>query len=151
MLSAAGGGVAVGLHPDRRGVEGGVELHRGLAFFRGLADGDGVLGVVEPFGLELRQVGIGVVVLRLVIVADHQVEEIGADLGEHVVVELLLALVLAAGGEAGDVAFVEDRAAAHAFDGLAGLVGEDPDGGGLGQGGKGGEQGGEGGAERGHS
>jgi hypothetical protein len=60
-----------------------------------------------------------------VVVADHEVEEVGADVLEHGVVEGFLIGVTAAFCEAGDMGFVEDGTAAHALDGLGWAVGLD--------------------------
>ena len=54
-----------------------------------------------------------IVVLGLVGFADHELEIPRRHAGEHVVVELLLSLLLVAGGQARDVALVKDRAHAE--------------------------------------
>jgi hypothetical protein len=117
-LLATCGDFTIGLHPDRRRIQRGVELHHGLPLLGRLADGERLLGVAEPLVFELRIVGVVVVVFRFVIVPNHEVQEIRAHLGEHVVIKPLLLRNLALCCEAGDVALIKNRPAPHAIEGL---------------------------------
>ena len=123
--------IMIRLHPTRRRVERGAELHVGTACERGFADFDGVLAVGESLVLEVLLVGIVVVILRLVVVADVKVQKVCGHLLEHGVVEFLLRFGPAPLSKTGDMRLVINGTTPHSLKHLTGMSHVQPDGRGI--------------------